>query len=380
MSTAAAPRGLKTTGTSKKLNFFHVRNWLGMPMGVWYRLLARNGFAASPSRMLQVLRMGAFSPINTAFHGLDRAIYSRRVARTAIPHPPLFIIGHWRTGTTLLHELLVKDEQFSFPTTYQVMAPHHFLLTSGFIPRLMNHAMPENRPMDNMPVGFDRPQEDEFALCNLGQPSPYAKWAFPNRPCREDALDLDTFSPGELRRWKRAMVGFVRRLAFRDPRRQVLKSPTHTARVGHLRDAFPGAQFVHIVRDPRDVFPSTVHTWKQIWDSVGFQSPNFAGIEEYVLDNFDRMYKSFNRERELLGQGELHELRYEDLIRDPVGEVEKVYVKLGLPGFDAARPKLEEHAARSRQYKANRHELPEDLWQRISDRWSGYIERYGYSR
>jgi hypothetical protein len=378
MSTAAAPRELRTTGSSKKLNFFHVRNWLGMPMGVWYPLLARNRFAASPSRLLQVLRMSAFTPINTVFHGLDRLVYGRRVARTAIPHPPLFIIGHWRTGTTLLHEMLVRDEQFTFPTTYQVMCPHHFLFTSSFVPRLMNHALPPSRPMDNMPVGFDRPQEDEFALCNLGVPSPYDKWAFPNRPDRPEALDLDGLSPRELKTWTDTMVRFVTRLAVRDPRRQVMKSPTHTARVGHLARIFPGAQFIHIVRDPRDVFPSTVHTWRRIWDSVGFQTPDFSDVEEYVLSCFERMYASFDREREKLGDGQLHELRYEDLIRDPVGEVGKVYAKLNLPDFERARPRLEEHAAKSRSYEKNRHQLPDELWSRIATRWQGYIRRYGY--
>jgi hypothetical protein len=379
MSTAPALRESKTTGTSKKLNFFHVRNWLGMPMGVWYRLLLRNGLKASPSRLLQVLRMCAFTPFNTVFHGLDALVYGRRAARTPIPHPPLFIVGHWRTGTTLLHELLVKDDQFTCPTTYQVMCPHHFLLTSGFVPRLMNHAMPENRPMDNMPVGFQRPQEDEFAFCNMGLPSPYAKWAFPNNPDRPEALDLDGLSERERTRWLEAMAWFLRRLAVRDSRRQVLKSPTHTARVGHLARAFPGAQFIHIVRDPRDVFPSTVHTWKQIWDSVGFQTPTFDGLEEYVLSNFERMYASFDRERERLAPNQLHELRYEDLVRDPVGEVEKAYGKLGLSGFERARPKLEEHAAQSREYRRNRHHVPEELWERIAARWRGYIDRHGYA-
>lgn len=379
MTTAPAVRELKTTSTSKKMNFFQVRNWLGMPTGVWWSLLVRNRFAVSPSRALQALRMSLFAPINTAFHGLDRLVYGRRVVRTAIPHPPLFIIGHWRTGTTLLHELLVKDEQFTFPSTYQVMCPHHFLFTSSFIPRLMNHAMPVNRPMDNVPVGFDRPQEDEFALCNMGLPSPYAKWAFPNRADRPEALDLDGLSPRELNQWMKAMTGFVRRLAVRDSRRQVLKSPTHTARVGHLSRAFPGAQFVHIVRDPREVYPSTVHTWKQIWDSVGFQTPNFDDVDEYVLGSFERMYASFDREREQLGPDRLHELRYEDLVRDPVGEVEKIYLKFGLSSFETARPKLVEHATKAREYRPNRHQLPDEIWGKIAARWKGYIDRYGYA-
>jgi hypothetical protein len=379
MTTAVEPRGeLKTTSSAKKLSFFHMRNWLGMPAGVWWPMLARNRFAVSPGRSLQLLRMSLFTPFNSVLHGLDRAIYGRRVARTTVA-PPLFIIGHWRTGTTLLHELMVLDEQFSYPTTYQVMVPHHFLLTSAVLPRLLRHALPPSRPMDNMPVGFDRPQEDEFALCNLGVPSPYAKWAFPNRECPPQWLDLDELPPAQLERWSKTMVHFVRRLNFRDPRRVVMKSPTHTARVGHLARAFPGAQFVHIVRDPRDVFPSTVHTWKQLWDSLGFHAPTFAGIEEYVLECHQRMYRSFDREREQLGDKQLYELRYEDLIRDVVGEVGKVYDRLGLPGFVKARPKLEEYAAKSREYKTNRHQLPEETWQKIAQRWRGYIERYGYT-
>ena len=376
-TTAAGPRELRTTGASKKLNFFHVRNWQGMPMGVWYRLFLKNGLAFSPSRVLQVIRMSVTTPFNTLFHGLDRLAYGRRVARMT-PQAPLFIVGHWRTGTTLLHELLVRDPQFAFPTTFQVMCPQHFLFTSGFIPRLMNHALPAKRPMDDMPVGFDRPQEDEFALCNMGAPSPYEKWAFPNRSDSPDSLDLDSLPPKDLDRWLNAMSLFLRRLAVKDSRRQVMKSPTHTARVGHLARAFPGAQFVHIVRDPRDVFPSTVHTWKQIWDSVGFQTPNFEGIEEYVLSRFERMYASFDRERERLAERQLHELRYEDLIRDPVGEVEKGYRRLGLSGFEPARPRLEEHAAKSREYKPNRHQLPDETWSKIANRWAGYIARHGY--
>ena len=65
--------------------------------------------------------------------------------------------------------------------------------------------------------------------------------------------------------------------------------------------------------------------------------------------------------------GELNLLMWSDEFPDPV-----------LPNFEKARPKLEEHAAQSRDYKVNRHQLPDELWSRISQRWRGYIERYGY--
>ena len=67
----------------------------------------------------------------------DRAVYGGAVARTPIRHAPLFIVGHWRTGTTLLHELLILDPRHAFPTTYQCMEPNHFLLTERLVPALV---------------------------------------------------------------------------------------------------------------------------------------------------------------------------------------------------------------------------------------------------
>ena len=373
----AVDANVKTKGDQKKLRFYHVRNWLGMPLSVWLPLLARNHFAAT--RIGQVLRMMMFASVNSLMHRADQLIYARRVRRAPKPEPPLFVVGHWRTGTTMLHELLVQDEQFAFPTTYQVMGPHHFLLSERFFPKLIAHAMPARRPMDAMAVGFDKPQEDEFALCNMGLPSPYLKWAFPRHYAEPGLyLDVDEWDEAERRRWIDGMVWFMRRLAWRDRRRMVLKSPTHTARLRTLAEAFPGAQFIHIVRDPYTVFASTVHTWKQLWESLAFHSPHFDGIEEYVLATFERMYLSFERARPTIPQEQFYELRYEDLVREPVAEMEKAYDHLRLNNFTAARPKLEAYFAKRRDYRTNRHEISADLRAAIAKRWSGYIRRYGY--
>src|SRR5207244_917093 len=108
-----------------------------------------------------------------------------------------------RSGTTLLHELMIQDRRHGYPTTYECLEPNHFLLTEGFVSRFLRFLMPKERPMDHMKAGFDRPQEDEFALCMLGQPSPYLTIAFPNHPpqCQE-FLDLESIRPGQLRSWK----------------------------------------------------------------------------------------------------------------------------------------------------------------------------------
>ena len=120
--------------------------------------------------------------------------------------------------------------------------------------------------MDNMAAGFDRPQEDEFALCMLGEPSPYLTIAFPNRgPQYGDYLDLEGLSPRALASWKRTLYQFLQKITFRNPKRLILKSPPHTARLKVLRNLFPEAIFIHIVRDPFVVFPSTVNLWKSLY-------------------------------------------------------------------------------------------------------------------
>src|SRR5262249_50881069 len=146
-----------------------------------------------------------------------------------------FIIGHWRTGTTLLHEMVTLDPRFACPTTYHCLNPNHALLTEGLADVCLRWMLPSRRPMDNMPMGWGRPQEDEFALCMLGLPSPSLTTASPNRPPQDQAaLDVETLPPRQRRAWKEAFVGFLRRLTFRDPRRLVLKSPTHSCRIGTL--------------------------------------------------------------------------------------------------------------------------------------------------
>jgi hypothetical protein len=233
--------------------------------------------------------------------------------------------------------------------------------------------------MDEMEAGWDRPQEDEFALCMLGERSPYLKIAFPNHPSiDDDYFDLENVSPRALESWKRTFVDFLRRVTLMRPKRLILKSPTHSCRIKTLLEIFPDARFVHIVRDPRVVFPSTVHLWKSLWSSHGLQRPNFRDLNEYVYRNFLHLYDRIEAGRALVDRSRFHELHYEDLVVDPMGQMRLLYERLGLGDFERVSPKIEEYLARHSDYRTNKYTLSAEQKDEIETRWGEVIRRYGY--
>ena len=352
-----------------------------MNVSGWFRLLIRNRFAVSPSRVAMGCIITVVSLMNSCMGLVQALIFGRKIARAKIEHQPIFILGHWRSGTTLLHEFLVLDHRHTYPDTYACFCPNHFLVSRYLIPWWLRFIMPSRRPMDNMLVGWDRPQEDEFALCNMGLPSPYLSFAFPNGPLQDpEHLDLKGVEPVDLDRWKRKFVWFLKCLTVQNPKRIVLKSPAHTARVKVLLQLFPEARFVHIVRDPYALFPSTMRTWQRLSMHQGLQVPTFEGLEERVLSIFERMYDSFEKDRRMIDPSRFCEVRYEDLVADPVAQMERVYKELDLGGFDEVLPPLKERVAASTGYTANRHQLDPEMREIVSTRWAGYFEKYGYAR
>jgi hypothetical protein len=210
-------------------------------------------------------------------------------------------------------------------------------------------------------------------------PSPYLTMAFPNNgPVYDEYLTLDV-SEEERTRWKDALMTFLKKVTYiAKKERLIIKSPPHTARVRTLLEMFPEARFVYIVRDPYVVYRSTVHLWRTLYDTQGMQTPNYQGIEEQVLKTFVRMYDRFEEDRKLIPPGRLYEVKYEDLVKNPLAQMAAIYEQLQLGNFAEVRPAIEAFLGETRDYKTNKYQLSDEDRRTVSLRWRKYAEHYGY--
>jgi hypothetical protein len=354
--------------------------WIGCSFSAWTRLLIRNRFAVHWSRWHFAVLYTFLSLVNSYLGLWQKILFGRRVAKTVINDPPIFIIGHWRTGTTLLHELLVLDDRHTGPTGYECLAPQHFLLSEWFAP-YAEFLVSKHRAMDNMDLSLHHPQEDEFVFCMQGQPSPYFTIAFPNRPPQHDRyLDLEQLTSRELAAWKRTLYRFVQQVYFRRRKAVILKNPTHSFRIKVLLDIFPQAKFIHIVRDPYVVYPSTINLHKALYRMHGLQRPTFEGLDEKVVSTYVDLYRKLDEGRELVDPSHFYELRYEDLIGDPEGQLSRLYEHLGLGDFEQYLPRLRQYLADHMDYETNIYELTAEQRAIVAQRWGEVIHRYRYGQ
>lgn len=354
--------------------------WHGSSFGGWLRLLATRP-PIHWTRLHKVISITALSVINSASNFLESVVYGKRIAEQPIEHAPVFILGHWRSGTTLLHNLMTLDPQFTFSNLYEVLFPANFLLTEKLVTSLTSWAIPKTRPMDNVEAGFHMPQEDEVALVLLSGISPYLMLAHPsNPPVYERYLELKGLPEAELKTWKERFLYFMKKLTIKENKPIVFKSPTHTFRIPVLLEMFPNAKFVYIYRDPYAVYSSSLHLRRTLFAENGLGR---VVMDEKMEDDAMKMYthciETYERTRDLIPPGNLHEMRFEDLEVDPLGEMHKVYEGLNLGGWENLEPAITKKLPELTNFKKNSFNMDENLMRKIYNRWKASFERYGYS-
>lgn len=245
--------------------------------------------------------------------------------------PPLFVIGHWRSGTTHLHNLLCIDERAGYSTTFQTVFPN---LLFGFhrpmfwLLRLM---MPKTRPVDNVELNARNPQEEEFGLGNVMEMSYYNWWYFPKKwdYFLDNYLELQDLSNSNLHRWKKTYLNFIRRALTREGKFwYVSKNPPNTARIPLLLEMFPQARFVYIQRNPYEVFVSSQRFFKAILEPLQMQDITEEDFNAHILKAYCRLFDAFEAHKHLIPENRLVELTYEDFMQNELKHLQHIYLEL----------------------------------------------------
>jgi hypothetical protein len=346
-------------------------------------LVAVIGRAGLPQKPLAGAAIAAAALARAPFSIAEQAIMTPRLPEAADLEPPVFILGHWRSGTTHLYNIMCKSGDWAFVPPVATGLPWDLFGLARVFRPLLERALPEHRYIDNIPVTPDSPQEDEIAVANMSELSFYHGIYFP--AAFSEFLDRGLFFDGcsdrEIAAWRARFELLLRKLShYQGARRLLIKNPVYTARLRMLREMFPGAKFVHIRRNPYEVFLSMRNFYKKLLAEFALQSFEHVDIDETVLSVYERMMDAIDRDSKGLDAPDYFEFGYEELDCDGLGGVKRVYEALRLPGFDAARPKFEAYLSSVRAFEKNKFAYSDVAAKKVEARLGRFLERWGYQR
>lgn len=301
---------------------------------------------------LRFLKITTF--LNTPTTPWDQLFWGRRI-KNAAPPDPVFVLGHWRSGTTLLHNMLARDPRFGYPTLTHVFTPKSFLTLGRLTRAYLNKILPAVRAMDEVVLGADEPQEDEFALAIMCGLSPYMEMIFPRRRnFYSRYFRLDGIDAEELALWKKTFRIFLKKMSLVDSRPMLLKSPPHTARVAMLAEMYPKAKFIHIVRNPYRVYQSMWGLYDNFLAVQHLQVVPRDVVRENMLKNYQLMFTALETDRQTIARNRFVTIRYEDLVDNPLQQIGRIYEQLQLTGLKELEPHLKKYLQSIQNYRPNK--------------------------
>lgn len=311
------------------------------------------------SNLIKVLRGNSIAPrhyfkvgitflfvfISSFFQWIDRLLLKRKIKNYTFKESPLFVIGHWRSGTTFLHNLLIKDPASGFVTTYHAVFPNN-LKSKWVFKTFMRVFMPDERPGDNMKISVDLPQEDEYAMSNITPSSYYHFFYFPSNYKRyyQSYVRFSSQTEDQLDAWKldyRKLV--IMALINTNGQRAVLKNPVNTGRIIPLQDIFPDAKFIFLVRNPIIVYLSSVKFFSQLFPTLNLEDFTSNEISAMVLDSYVQMLNDYLKDKKQVSHNRIIEVRYEDLELNPVETIQNIYSKFSIGTFEEVLPHFQEY-------------------------------------
>jgi omega-hydroxy-beta-dihydromenaquinone-9 sulfotransferase len=366
----------------KTSDFFNpTHTAIGIDLISWFQLLWKNKFAIDIRFLPKAFFLTVFTVLNAPFQLYEYLIYSKRIKRIKIKQP-IFILGHPRSGTTYLQYVLSQDPRFTFCQTYEGLAPHVFLSSGEIVKSILNIFMPGTRPQDNVKAGASLPIEEEFALGSMSKTSWVHGLYFPKNIFNVfDECVVFQKEEAQKEHWKKHMLFFAQKLMYRNPDKiLLLKSPCNTARIKEILEVFPDARFIHIHRNPYEVFLSNEGLYEKILPILGLHRVTNEFMQKYILYMYEALYKKYFLEKIALPEHQLCEIAYIDFISDPMTQLKKVYQQLEFGSFDDIADFLSKEVSQSDTYQKNTYAtIDESIKAQINARWKFAFDAFGYT-
>ncbi len=357
---------------------------VGITFDKWRELLRQNSRLIPPQYWGKQLTVTAKSLFNSKVANLEKLEWGENIEQTQFIKSPIFILGHWRSGTTMLQNYLSLDPQFATPRLADVLYPnslvryHHRHNGS-----LQQSQAAKKRPMDNVEVHLNSPAEDEFALAVMTLYSPLYSWVFPNNCGRYDKyLTFAGAKTQEIEAWGQTFIYYLKKITLTYKKQILLKSPQHTARVPLLLKFFPDAKFVHIHRHPYDLFQSTRKLYKTaIYTSSMQRVPAEETWPERIVSIYNEMYDSFFEHKDGFAKGTFIDIGFEEFEEKPLQSIRRIYETLGLDNFETFLPILKEKTEQDFHYQKNKYkELAAHEKELIYNHLKRSFDYWDYSR
>ncbi|OLS32710.1 MAG: hypothetical protein HeimAB125_06020 [Candidatus Heimdallarchaeota archaeon AB_125] len=354
---------------------------MGASIKMWLKLLWQNKFNISWKYIPRTLAITLVTALFTPFTIYEHIRFNRKIRNTEIKKPPIFIVGHWRTGTTHLQNLLLLDDKYGYLDLVEATFPHLMLSGFKFISAVMKPLIPDKRPMDNMAMTAATPQEHEFAIVDLCLLSPQSGLIFPEN--RDRYLKYGTFedaTEAEVKEWKDNLVFYLKKLTLKEGGKQLLlKNPLDTHRVKLILEVFPDAKFINIYRNPYKVFFSTVKLHNVNTHLFWLQKPHYE-LNDFIFDLYLEFYDKFYQDFDSIPKDQIIELKYEDLISKPMEELEKIYEQLNLGDFELVNGKIQTYLDSLTGYQVGNYKISKKDKELIYSKWHETIDRWGYEK
>ena len=303
---------------------------------------------------------------------------------------PVFIIGHWRSGTTYIHNLLSMDPGFIFQNKYQNFFSDNFLTTEDFfkpvLSKMMNSVSPVKTWKANVSktMNMDTPSESDTALISEISEFTY-HWShlFPKawEKYFDKYLFLENISEKDLAEWKETMDHLLNKVYLKNKKgRLLIKNPGDTARINHLLELYPDAKFIFIHRNPYDVFYSNLKLWDSVLNTVALQNISEEEKKNIVLNVYRKLHQKYFEQKRLLKPSQLVEVSYNGIIASPLETLQQIYEQLEMPGYNQALPYFRTYIEAAMKWKkSDYNKFYEDILE-INKQWNFAFNLWEYPK